>query len=807
MNFSLIPFLTRLGGDIYKFIASEDSTEILMDSIFFRSLDAGEFYQSTIAGARSISANKPISVAQFSRSTRCDNQLGDPFMIMISPDEQMLDKITFNALQVTVIENYYLNVVTQTVDIDKFFIDGETQEKKFSELPGNSDLSYARLQIQSGNHTLESTGGFIAYVYGYGEIESFGYATGVSLQNLNLKVSPVDAMTGLPITIEGVCVGNEVIFTASSDVDLQFFEWDFGDGTGATGDTVSHAFDNANNFFVSVEGFTVKGSCASQEKATIQVPVVKPIVEILGPFSVCPNVEAIDYTVAGGPGNSYSWFLDGGSFDSGIIGDSVKVNWGPTNSQASVSLLPVDDRGCVGDTTIAPVKINVQLEPGPPIGLDSLCSSDIIDVPYFTYFSNGSSYDWRINGGTISSGNGFNEVPVNWDGPGISELWYEESSTLDDLCSGISDTLAVFIEREPDPNLIVTANQTTVQIGEEISIDVEADPQFRFFSWDFSDGLKLDSLDNVISMNHSYNCAGVYDLKLNAHTGTVCQQLGLGNLEITVINPEIELVSVSHILDKDNQLEVNWKLNFVDFYKKEIQLSRRKVSPDTLDWQLIANISTESEGVVDAIADSSIYQYQLKTNFDCSPIETLIHNNIQLTITVDEENQIELQWNAYENWENGVETYEIWFQIDDKEMTLIGTTSSTSFSTFYNEDGFTYQYRIRAIENGGNLSFSWSNSLFSEFVPAINTFNVFTPNGDQQNQTFIIEGVELYTQSTLSIFDRYGKEIFSTTGYQNNWSGKTNGRDAAAGVYYFVLELNEPRAEVKTIKGVVSILR
>ncbi|MDA1121251.1 MAG: gliding motility-associated C-terminal domain-containing protein [Bacteroidetes bacterium] len=807
MNYSLIPFLTRLGGDVYKFIASEDSTEIYMDDNFFRLLNAGEFFQSTIIGARSISANKPISVAQFSRSTQCDNQLGDPFMIMISPDEQMLDKITFNALQVTVIENYYLNVLTQTVDIDKFFIDGGTQENMFSELPGNPDLSYARLQIQSGNHTLESIGGFIAYVYGYGDIESFGYATGVSLQNLNLQVTPVDAMTGLPITIEGVCVGNEVIFTASSDVDLEFFEWDFGDGTGAIGDTVLHAYNTADNFFVSVEGFTVEGSCTSQEKATIQVPVVRPIVEILGPFSVCPNVEAIDYTVMGESGNSYSWFIDGGSFQSGTIGDSVKVDWGSTNGQASISLVPVDNRGCVGDTTLAPVRINVQLEPAPPIGLDSLCSSDIIEVSYFTFFSNGSSYDWRISGGVISSGNGSNEVLMNWDGPGISQLWYEESSTLDDLCSGISDTLSVFIEREPYPNMILTASQTTAGIGEEISFEVEADPQFNFFSWDFADGLIMDSLESVITMNHSYNCAGVYDLKLNAHTGKVCQETGQGNVLITVVNPEIELVSVSHSLEKENQLEINWKLNNIDFYEKEIQLSKRKVSPDTLDWQLIANIDKESGGVIDGISDTSVYQYQIKTNFDCSPIETLIHNNIRLRITVDDENQIQLFWNTYENWENGVQNYEIWLQIDDNEMELLASTSSTSFSSFYNEDGFVYQYRIRAIESGGNERFSWSNSRFTEFVPEIKTYNVFTPNGDQKNQTFMIEGVELYTRSTLAIFDRDGKEVFSATGYQNNWSGKINGRDAAAGVYYFVLELNEPRAEVQTINGVVSILR
>ena len=43
--------------------------------------------------------------------------------------------------------------------------------------------SYAILDISQGDHTITSDNGVIAYVYGYGNAESFGYSAGVSLQN------------------------------------------------------------------------------------------------------------------------------------------------------------------------------------------------------------------------------------------------------------------------------------------------------------------------------------------------------------------------------------------------------------------------------------------------------------------------------------------------------------------------------------------------------------------------------------------------------------------------------------------------
>ena len=124
--------------------------------------------------------------------------------------------------------------------------------------------------------------------------------------------------------------------------------------------------------------------------------------------------------------------------------------------------------------------------------------------------------------------------------------------------------------------------------------------------------------------------------------------------------------------------------------------------------------------------------------------------------------------------------------------------------------GFDHCFEIRAIERGGNKSKSISNSACVAFVPKIKTYNVITPNRpdyiDEYNEYFTIDNIEHYPESRLVILNRYGKTIFETIGYTNNWNGKADGNTVPSGTYFYELELNEPRNEIKIIKGFVSVL-
>ena len=64
--------------------------------------------------------------------------------------------------------------------------------------------------------------------------------------------------------------------------------------------------------------------------------------------------------------------------------------------------------------------------------------------------------------------------------------------------------------------------------------------------------------------------------------------------------------------------------------------------------------------------------------------------------------------------------------------------------------------------------------------------NVFTPNGDHINDVFEIEGLPPF--SALIIFDRSGKELFSSENYDNTWDGRDmDGNPLPEDNYWYVL--------------------
>ena len=61
------------------------------------------------------------------------------------------------------------------------------------------------------------------------------------------------------------------------------------------------------------------------------------------------------------------------------------------------------------------------------------------------------------------------------------------------------------------------------------------------------------------------------------------------------------------------------------------------------------------------------------------------------------------------------------------------------------------------------------------FIP-----NVFSPNGDGQNDRFEIEGIQS-RQNTVRIFNRWGQVVFEANNYRNTWDG----RNVPDGTYFY----------------------
>lgn len=81
--------------------------------------------------------------------------------------------------------------------------------------------------------------------------------------------------------------------------------------------------------------------------------------------------------------------------------------------------------------------------------------------------------------------------------------------------------------------------------------------------------------------------------------------------------------------------------------------------------------------------------------------------------------------------------------------------------------------------------------------------NIFTPNGDKENDLFIIRGVCPTENFLLNIYDRWGVLLFSTNLPDHGWDGRTNtGLEAKNGTYYYVLKANQD-----SYKGFLELIR
>ncbi|SKC03343.1 gliding motility-associated C-terminal domain-containing protein [Sphingobacterium nematocida] len=81
--------------------------------------------------------------------------------------------------------------------------------------------------------------------------------------------------------------------------------------------------------------------------------------------------------------------------------------------------------------------------------------------------------------------------------------------------------------------------------------------------------------------------------------------------------------------------------------------------------------------------------------------------------------------------------------------------------------------------------------------------NVFTPNGDGKNDTFVIQGLELFDKKRLRVFNRSGFEVYQSENYGNDW----NGQGLGLGTYFYILEFEGDNQKSRVIKGYVTILR
>ena len=154
-----------------------------------------------------------------------------------------------------------------------------------------------------------------------------------------------------------------------------------------------------------------------------------------------------------------------------------------------------------------------------------------------------------------------------------------------------------------------------------------------------------------------------------------------------------------------------------------------------------------------------------------------------------------------------------------------GMTSSCGLQHFFTEGG-TYQVCLIAYNNQPQCADTVCKTIFIDNNEEISLFipNVFTPNGDNENDNFTIQviGAEYLESLEVEVFNRWGQQISnykleignSITNLESPisnltvWNGTTTaGVAVPEGTYFYVITYKTKAGETVTEKGTVSLLR
>jgi gliding motility-associated-like protein len=567
--------------------------------------------------------------------------------------------------------------------------------------------------------------------------------------------------------------------------------------TGATTQTIS--VSTSGIYWVRLTGVSTPCDTNPVTYDTINVTITTTLPVNLGPDeSVCNN-QSVTLN-AGNPGDTYTW-------STGATTQTITVNTPGTY------YVQVSNGACIGRDTIV---ITQGVAPTVNLGPDStICSNQSITLnaqntgdtytwstgattqtitanttgTYWVNVSNGScigSDTVNITVVNIPTQNLGNDTSIcagtslnlNAGNPGYNYQW-STGATTQTINVSSTGTYWVIVSQAscitPDSINVTVVPVPQVSIGPDSSvcagqsITLNAENPGDTYLWSTGATTQTISVSN----------AGSYTVLVNNGTCTGIDTMVLTVLALPVVNigPDTTICRGNSItLDAGN-------------------------AGDTYNW---SNGATTQTITVDSAGHYSV----IVNNIKCSNTDT-VNVNIEIP-KVDSSSFTENNITGclpltvnFNNTSTNATSY-LWLFGD-------GWIDSTKNPSHIFIDTGSFKVTLIIYNSDSICKMKPDTSIFDSItVHNCNIYipNVFTPNGDGKNELFFIDASG-YTNYNLTIYNRWGEKVFSSTDPKILWNGKLNntGSEAPDGTYYYIFSSNDPTGKVYSTHGYLSLIR
>ncbi len=623
-----------------------------------------------------------------------------------------------------------------------------------------------------------------------------------------------------------ICAGSSLNLTSGGGTGYSWSGPDFTNLTQnptITGTTVS----SSGTYTVTVTG---TGNCTSTAQTTVVVnPNPTPTISSNSP--ICENTP-LNLTSGGGTG--YSW-SGPNSFSSATQNPSIA---GATTSIAGTYTVTVTGTGNCTSTTQTTVVVNLKpiIQISPSVAQICMGNNAVFTA------SGANAYTWTPTA---------NISPVSGSTVTVSPTT-TTTYTAHGTTSGCADSAQVIVTVLSNPVVSVTPSTVSVCLGEQASLSASG---ATTYIWSPSNTLSLSTGSDVVATpiaTTTYTVTGTTSGCTGTATATVSIK-PLPQLSVTPITPTI-CIHNSQTLTATGADTYSWSPDSTLSANTGCSVIADPISNCTYQLTGTLNGCKDSIQIPFVVNPLPIITIQSNPPSGCQPFTTTLSatslpvaqsyswtvnngfNSTDPSPTLSFLNSGQYNVSLVVTDVNGCVnniTEANFITVNPKPTVTFSFTPEVGYVskpvTFTSSivapnsqyiwdfgDGQTATSQAEATEHYYGITgvFSITHIYVNEFgcsdtatLPLNVTINIvipniFTPNNDGHNDTFIIDGLQYVDGAVMKIYNRWGRKIYHSDNYKNDWDGG----DFADGVYFYILTLPD-NLKVGPFNGSVTLLR
>ena len=545
--------------------------------------------------------------------------------------------------------------------------------------------------------------------------------------------------------------------------------------------------------------------CEAVSESVVDISLA-PSQPTIGMFTseVCEGDELVlEVSEYDGGTVTYEWIGPAGATSTGVYtnGNTITIPEANLIDEGNYQVQVTVD-GCTSVFS-AFAEVNVLDTPSMPLiennseEFTPVCEDE--DVTLTTGFIPGATYEWI-------GPNGFTSSSPDISIPNATEINAGDYYLIVSIegCSSEPAITTVYVQDTPDTPTAITAESHCEGADAVLSV-TNPDPETLYSWYREADNVFVGEGAELILPGVTAQSAGAYYV-IGSIYECESEVSDMVNVVVDMITNDVAFAGYDEYICTIDSFQLNAHAI------TDGEGCWTAVNP--LSEATIFNVNDPNTMVTDLLDGENIFVWSIK-NGSCGVTATdtvsiIAVNNNQEAI----DDHYELDFN--EALDSDVIFND--FPNTDEYMVMLETLPENGKVTLSDDGTFTYTPDENFV---GVDSFYYTlckTYCPTECVQALVTFRVgqdadcfaptlFTPNGDEYNEYFVIPCLSNYTNSSICIFNRWGDQVYLNENYQNDWNGtyQANGETLPAGTYYYVIEVGD---EVGTkLSGYVFIKR